>query len=195
MTLTWAISLMLNNLHVLRKAQEELDKCVGRNRQVTESDLSKLIYLHAIVKETLRLYPPAPLSGPREFTQDCIVGGYHVKKGTRLITNLWKIQTDPRVWQNPLEFEPERFLTTHKDVDVRGQHFELMPFGSGRRACPGIAFGLQMVHIALARFLQAFEIRKPSSAPIDMTESPGLTNMKTFPLEVHVSPRLPQELY
>ncbi|KAB1220427.1 Cytochrome P450 82A4 [Morella rubra] len=194
-TLTWAISLLLNNHHMLKKAQDELDIHVGKERIVKESDISKLVYLQAIVKETLRLYPAAPLSGPREFTEDCIIGGYHVPRGTRLITNIWKIQTDPRIWSDPLEFKPERFLTTHKDVDVWGKHFELIPFGSGRRACPGTSFALRTVHLALARFLQTFEISKPSYAQVDMTESFGLTNMKATPLEVLITPRLHSTLY
>ncbi|CAL2233429.1 unnamed protein product [Prunus armeniaca] len=165
------------------------------DRVVSESDISKLVYLQAIVKETLRLYRAAPLSAPREFTEDCTIGGYHVWKGTRLITNLWKIQTYPRIWPDPFEFKPERFLTTHKDVDVKGLHFELIPFGSGRRACPGLAFGLQMVQLTLASFVHAFEISNPSSAPIDMTESSGLTNIKATPLQVLIKPRLPSQLY
>ncbi|XP_030932470.1 cytochrome P450 82A3-like [Quercus lobata] len=142
-TLTWTIALLLNN-HVLKKARDELDVQVGRVRIVNESDIDKLVYLQAIVKETLRLYPATRLAAPREFTENCIIGGYHVPKGTRLIINIWKIQTDPRIWSDPLEFKPERFLTTHKNVDVRGQNFELLPFGSGRRECPGISFGLHM---------------------------------------------------
>ncbi|KAB1220480.1 Cytochrome P450 82A3 [Morella rubra] len=194
-TLTWAVSLLLNNHHVLKKAQDELDIHVGNERIVKESDISKLVYLQAILKETLRLYPAAPLSGPREFIEDCIIGGYHVPRGTRLITNIWKIQTDPRIWSDPLEFKPERFLTTHKDVDVWGKHFELIPFGSGRRACPGTSFALRTVHLALASFLHMFEISNPSDAQVDMTESFGLTNMKATPLEVLIKPRLPSTLY
>ncbi|XP_050267313.1 cytochrome P450 82A3-like isoform X5 [Quercus robur] len=156
-TLTWTIALLLNN-HVLKKAQDELDVQVSRVRIVNESDIDKLVYLQAIVKETLRLYPTARLAIPREFTENCIIGGYHVPKGTQLITNVWKIQTDPRIWSDPLEFKPERFLTIHKNVDVRGQNFELLPFGSGRRVCPGISFALQMVHLALASFLHMYDI-------------------------------------
>ncbi|PON70135.1 Cytochrome P450, E-class, group I [Parasponia andersonii] len=194
-TVTWAISLLLNNRHVLKKAQEELSSHVGKNRLVNESDILKLTYIQAIVKDTLRLYPTAPLAAPRVFTEDCTIGGYHVTKGTRLITNLWKIQTDPIAWPNPFEFMPERFLTTHKAVDLKGQHFELIPFGSGRRACPGTNLALQMVHFTLARILQAFEITTPSNAPVDMTESFGLTNIKATPLEILIKPRLPAELY
>ena len=194
-TLTWAVSLLLNNRHTLEKARDELDRHVGKTRPVDESDIAKLEYLQAVVKETLRLYPAAPLSAPHVFTQDCTVGGYHVPRGTRLITNLWKIHTDPAAWPDPTEFRPERYLTTHKDVDVRGQHFELIPFGSGRRACPGASFALQTVSFALARLLQGFEIATPSNCAIDMTESFGLTNHKATPLEVLVSPRLPAEFY
>ncbi|XP_040997569.1 cytochrome P450 CYP82D47-like [Juglans microcarpa x Juglans regia] len=194
-TLTWAISLLLNNRHVLKKAQDELDILVGKERVVEDSDISKLVYLQAIVKETLRLYPAAPLGAPREFNEDCIIGGYHVPKGTRLITNIWKIQTDSQIWSDPLEFKPERFLSTHKDFDVRGKKFELIPFGSGRRVCPGATFALQVVHLTLARIFQMFEISTPLNAQVDMTESFGLTNMKATPLEVLIKPRLPSKLY
>ena len=189
-TLTWAISLLLNNRHVLKKPQDELDIQVGKERIVNESDISKLVYLQAIVKETLRLYPPAPLLTPREFTKNCNIGGYHVPKGTRLITNIWKIQTDPRIWSDLLKFKPERFFTTHKNVDVRGQNFEWIPFGSGRRECPGASFGLQMVHLALGSFLHMYEISNSSNAQVDMTESFGLTKIKATPLEVLITPRL-----
>ncbi|KAL6222677.1 hypothetical protein ACLB2K_006069 [Fragaria x ananassa] len=194
-TLAWAISLLLNNVNVLNKAQEELDTVIGRENVVTESDLSKLVYIQAIVKETLRLYPAAPLSAPHEFNEDCTLAGYHVPKGTRLITNLWKIHTDPGTWSDPLEFKPERFMTTHKNTDVRGQHFELIPIGSGRRLCPGLSFGLQTVQFTLASFLLAFEISTPSNVPVDMSESSGLTNIKATPLEVLIKPRLPSQLY
>ena len=189
-TLTWATSLLLNNLHVLKKAQDELDDLVGKERIVNESDINKLVYLQAIVKETLRLYPAAPLSGPREFTEDCTIGGYHVPKGTRLIPNLWKIQTDHHKWSDPLNFKPERFLTTHKDVDFKGQNFEFIPFGSGRRICPRASFGVQMVHLALASFLHMYDMSTPSNVKVDMTESFGLTNLKATPLEVLITPRL-----
>ncbi|PRQ26953.1 putative cytochrome P450 [Rosa chinensis] len=194
-TLTWAVSLLLNNRQVLKQAQDELDAEVGREKIVSESDTSKLVYIQAIVKETLRLYPAVPLSAQHEFTEDCTVNGYHVEKGTRLITNLWKIQTNPRIWPDPLEFKPERFLTTHMNMDVRGQHFELIPFGSGRRSCPGLSFALQMVQFTLASFLHAFEISTPSNELVDMSESFGLTNVKATPLKVFIKPRLCTKLY
>ncbi|XP_025012512.2 xanthotoxin 5-hydroxylase CYP82C4 [Ricinus communis] len=193
-TLIWAISLLLNNQAALKKAQEELDQHIGTERQVDESDLKNLVYLQAIIKETLRLYPVAPLI-PREFMEDCTIGGYHVAAGTRLLINVWKIHRDPRFWTNPLAFEPGRFLTSHADIDVRGQHFELIPFGSGRRSCPGAPFGLHALHLALARFLHAFDLATPMDQPIDMSEMPGTHVPKATPLEVLVSPRLPAKLY
>ncbi|KAK7364505.1 hypothetical protein VNO80_13219 [Phaseolus coccineus] len=191
----WTLSLLLNNPRTLEKVKEEIDAHIGKDKLVTESDTNKLVYLHAAVKESLRLYPPSPLSGPREFREDCMLGEYHVKKGTRLITNLWKIQTDPSIWPEPLEFKPERFLTTHKDVDVKGKHFELIPFGSGRRICPGITFGLRSSYLTLANFLHCFDVSKTSTEPIDMTAAMEMTNVKVTPLQVLIKPRLAPSLY
>ncbi|KAI3761929.1 hypothetical protein L1987_52352 [Smallanthus sonchifolius] len=188
--LTWALSLLLNNRDTLRKAQEEIDKHVGKDRQVNESDLINLVYFEAVVKESLRLYPAAFLGGPRAFSEDCTIAGYHVPKGTWLLVNMWKLHRDPNIWSDPCEFKPERFLTpNHKDVDVKGADFELIPFGAGRRSCPGIRLALQMLNIVLATLLQNFEMSIPNDAPVDMTVSVGMTNAKASPLEVLVSPR------
>ncbi|CAI8594412.1 unnamed protein product [Vicia faba] len=194
-TLTWAMCLLLKHPHVLEKAKVELNTHIGKERCVNESDINKLVYLQAIIKETLRLYPPAPFSSPREFTEDCTIGGYHIKKGTRLMPNFWKIHRDPSVWPNPLEFNPERFLTSHKDVDVRGQNFELLPFGSGRRMCAGMSLGLNMVHYILASFLHSFEILNPSPESIDDTEVLEFVTTKATPLEVLVKPFLSFKCY
>ncbi|KAF3446244.1 hypothetical protein FNV43_RR11423 [Rhamnella rubrinervis] len=188
-SLTWALSLLLNNPQVLKKAQSELHQHVGRERHVKESDIKKLVYLQAIVKETLRLYPAAPLSVAHQSIQDCTVGGYHIPAGTRLLVNLAKIHRDPQVWSNPCKFEPERFLTDCMDLDVRGQNFEFIPFGSGRRVCPAISFALQVMHLVLAKLLHAFEITNPSDEPVDMSEASGLTNLKATPLDVLLTPR------
>nr|ASW21051.1 cytochrome P450 CYP82D1.2 [Scutellaria baicalensis] len=190
--LIWVISLLLNNADVLKKVQEELDEQVGRERRVEESDISNLPYLQAVVKETMRLYPPAPFAGVRAFSEDCTVGGYHIQKGTFLIVNLWKLHRDPRVWSDDaLEFKPQRFFD--KKVEVKGQDFELMPFGGGRRMCPGSNLGMHMVHFVLANILQAFDITTGST--VDMTESVGLTNMKATPLDAILTPRLSPTLY
>nr|WNT44086.1 CYP82C154 [Corydalis yanhusuo] len=197
-TLTWALSLLLNNPHILRKAQAELDIHVGKDRRVDESDVKNLVYIQAIIKETLRLYPAGPITPPRQAMEDCTVAGFHIPKGTQLMVNLWKLQRDPRVWSDPSEFKPERFLNgnSHADIDVRGQHFELIPFSSGRRGCPGISFAMQVLHLTLARLLHGFDFSTPSDKPIDMTESLGrLTCPKATPLEVLLAPRLPTMLY
>lgn len=195
-SLTWALSLLLNNPQKLKKAQDELDAVVGKERHVDESDIPHLIYLQAILKETLRLYPPSPVIGLRAAMEDCTLSsGYFIPTGTRLMVNAWKIHRDQRVWPNPHEFEPERFLTTNKDIDMKGKNFELIPFGSGRRACPGASLALQVVHLALASFLHSFEVTKPSPEDVDMTESAGLTNLRANPLEVFLNPRLDSNIY
>ncbi|KAG9449361.1 hypothetical protein H6P81_009326 [Aristolochia fimbriata] len=195
-TLTWALSLLLNNRFALKKAQEKLDAYVGKDRNVTEEDIPNLSYLQAIVKETMRLYPAAPLAVPHEAIEDCNVGGFRIPAGTRVLLNLWKIHRDPSIWTDPLGFKPERFLTTNADTDVRGQHFELIPFGSGRRMCPGISFALKLTHLSLARLLHAFDIQTPSDdQPVDMTETPGLSIAKATSLEVLLVPRLSSDLY
>ncbi|KZV25682.1 hypothetical protein F511_04743 [Dorcoceras hygrometricum] len=192
--LVWALSLLLNNRNELKRAYEELDKVVGRDRRLIESDIQNLAYLQAIVKETLRLYPALPLPG-REFIEDCTVGGYHIPKGTRLIVNLWKLHRDPDVWgEDPSSFRPDRFLTGTSATD-RLQKFVYIPFGAGRRMCPAMNFGFQMLHLVLADFLHAFEVTTPDDEMVDMTESAGLTNMKATPLPVLLAPRLSPNLY
>ncbi|KAL7604964.1 hypothetical protein Lser_V15G18363 [Lactuca serriola] len=194
-TITWALALLLNNPKALETAQDEIDEHVGRERVVEESDLKKLVYLEAIIKETLRLYPAGPLSVPHELLEDSIVGGYNIQKGTRLLVNLWKMQRDPNIWSDPTEFKPERFLTSHKDVDVKGNHYELLPFGSGRRMCPGALFALQALGLTLASLIQQFVLKKPSKEAVDMTESMGMTNGKATPLDVLLCPRLSSNMY
>lgn len=194
-TMTWALSLLLNNRDALKKVQQELETEIGNERLVDESDIPKLVYLQAVVKETLRLYPAGPLSGPREFTEDCTLAGYHIRAGTRLMLNVWKLHRDPRVWSEALKFKPERFLEEHKEIELKGQNFELIPFGGGRRACPGIPFALQMTHLALATVLQAYEVTTPNDEKVDMNATFGLTAIKTTPLEVLLKPRLSPSLY
>ncbi|RZC51623.1 hypothetical protein C5167_020049 [Papaver somniferum] len=188
-TLTWAMSLLLNHPRVLKKAKEELDTKVGKNRQVNDSDIPNLPYLQAIIKETMRLYPAGPLIARRTM-EDCEVGGYHVPAGTQLLVNVWKLHRDGNVYKDdPLEYRPERFLTSN--VDIRGQHYELIPFGAGRRICPGVSFAYQLIHLVLARLLHEFEITNVDpEAKVDMAECGGLVCCKIMPLEVLIQPRL-----
>nr|AFK79026.1 cytochrome P450 CYP82T1 [Bupleurum chinense] len=194
-TLTWALSLLLNNNNVLEKAQQELDDHIGKDRWVEESDIRHLVYLQAILKETLRLYPGGPLGIPRKAKEDCTVAGYHVPKGTQLWVNIWKLHRDSETWTAPYEFQPERFLTSHAGVDVRGQQFEYIPYSSGRRSCPGITASMQMMQLTLARLLQGFNLVSPTNEPVDMTEAAGISMHRKYPFEVVLTPRLPCKLY
>ncbi|KAG7949083.1 hypothetical protein I3843_13G042400 [Carya illinoinensis] len=204
-TLTWVLSLLLNNPTVLKAAQEEIDIQVGKDKWVQESDIKNLNYLQAIVKETLRINPAGPVTGIREAMEDCTLGGYHVPKGTRMIINIWKLQRDPRVWPDATEFRPERFMkTSHhdhadssisSDANVLGKQFEYAPFSYGRRSCPGGNFGLQVIYLALARLLQGFEMATVGGMKVDMREGLGLALPKAEPLQLILKPRLPMELY
>ncbi|XP_050365525.1 nicotine N-demethylase CYP82E3-like [Argentina anserina] len=195
-SLTWILSLLLNNKRTLKLSQEELDRTVGRHRWVQDTDIKNLVYLQAIVKETLRLYPPAPLSLPHVAMEDCKVGGFHIPKGTHLFVNLWKLHRNPSVWASPEVFSPERFLTSQANVDASGQHFEFIPFGAGRRICPGITFAFQIMHITVARFIQGFELATPlDMRAVDMTEGLGITLPRATALEVILTPRLASGLY
>ncbi|XP_071904490.1 xanthotoxin 5-hydroxylase CYP82C4-like [Coffea arabica] len=194
-TLIWALSLLLNHPNILKIAQNELDVQVGKQRWIEEADIKNLSFLQAIVKETFRLYPPGPLSGPREATEDCYLGNFFVPKGARLIVNLWKLHRDPRIWSDPLEFKPERFLNSHANISLKGQSFEYIPFSSGRRMCPAVNYGMNVVQLTLARMLQAFDIATPMGMPVDMGEGLGVALPKLKPLEVLLTPRLPVELY
>ncbi|KAG2247402.1 hypothetical protein Bca52824_087030 [Brassica carinata] len=194
--LVWVVSLLVNNPHELRKAQEELDQKIGRDKVVEESDLNNLTYLHAIVKETLRLYPPLPLTAYRYVMEDFDIthGNFHVPAGTQVLVNEWKVQRDPNSWFEPELFKPERFLTSEKVDNVKGMGM-LFPFGLGRRSCPAIPLGMRMVHYVLARFLHTFDLAAPFSQDVDMTESNGFVNLKATPLLVLINPRLPKSLY
>ncbi|KAF3604161.1 hypothetical protein F2Q69_00036344 [Brassica cretica] len=184
--LVWVVSLLVNNPHELRKAQEELDQKIGRDKVVEESDLNNLTYLHAIVKETLRLYPPLPLTAYRYVMEDFDIthGNFHVPA----------VQRDPNSWFEQELFKPERFLTSEKVDNVKGMGM-LFPFGLARRSCPAIPLGMRMVHYVLARFLHTFDLAAPFSQDVDMTESNGFVNLKATPLLVLINPRLPKSLY
>jgi cytochrome P450 len=190
------MSELLRNPEVLAKATEELDRVIGRDRLVAEEDIPNLPYMEAVVKETMRLHPVAPLLTPRLCREDVSVGGYDVPAGTRVLINIWAIGRDPAVWEAPMAFRPERFVGS--GVDVKGQDLELLPFGSGRRMCPGIGLGLKMVHMILANLLHAFAWRLPdgvAAEDLSMEETFGLTVPRRVPLEAVAEPKLPAHLY
>ncbi|KAH9330482.1 hypothetical protein KI387_002590, partial [Taxus chinensis] len=199
--LEWALSLLLSHPHALEKAQDELDSKIGRNRVVVESDIRQLNYLQAIMKETLRLHPPAPLLVPHQSTEACIVGGFHIPAGTTLIINAWVIHRDEKVWNRPLEFIPERFMEVGGGDRGIGNiykienEFGMIPFGAGRRGCPGYSLAMCTMHITLARLLQGFNWFAPDEKKIDMNEGVGATMPRAVPLKVIVQPRLHHGLY
>lgn len=180
----------------MKKVQDEIDSVVGKSRLVEESDLAQLPYLECVVKETFRLHPAAPLLIPHESIEPCKLLSYDIPAKTRLYVNVWAIGRDPSEWDNPLEFLPERF--SGSEIDVRGKHFGILPFGSGRRQCPGMALGMTIVQFTLARMLHSFDFRLPAPQKpeeLDMTDSFGLTIIKTEPLKLMASPRLSGKLY
>ena len=172
---------------------------VGRGRKVEESDLAGLKFLEAVVKETFRLHPPVPLLVPREATHACDVAGYIVPAGTRLFVNVYAIGRDPRVWDDPLHFRPQRFMEGPREqVDVYGQHPELLPFGTGRRICPAANMGLLQVCLFVASMIHAFDWALPDGMhpdAVDMAEAAGITTPMATPLRAIPTPRLPLHLY
>lgn len=180
-TIEWALAELIKHPNVLERARQEIDSVVGNSRLVEESDIMNLPYLQAIIKETLRIHPASPII-VRESSEHCTIGGYKIPANTRLFVNVWAIGRDPKHWENPLEFRPERFIISElkesgkSQLDVRGQHFHLLPFGSGRRGCPGTSLALQIVQTTLATLIQCFEWKVVGGdGAVDMEEGPGLT--------------------
>lgn len=196
-SLTRALGYLLNNHDALKKLKTELDEQVGKDRVVNKLDINNLIYLQAVIKESLRLGSPSELLVPRETLDDCNVAGFHIPAGTKVIVNAWKLHRDPHVWPDPFNFKPERFLSSDVAtcIDVRGKNYELIPFGAGRRICPAISMALQVMHLTLARLIQGFELKSVSSVPTEIFE--GLFSLSSYsaPLMVEISPRLSPELY
>ncbi|KAJ7527762.1 hypothetical protein O6H91_16G069800 [Diphasiastrum complanatum] len=195
-TIIWGIAEILRNPSVLEKAHQELDRIVGRERIVEEDDIPQLKYLQAIVKETFRLHPAVPLLVPHESTQAVQIAGYDIPAKSRLLVNAWAFGRDPSSWEKPLEFFPDRFL--NNTIDIRGKDYELIPFGSGRRGCPGLELGLINVQLGMAALLQSFNWSLPypqRPADLDMTELFGLTLPRASPLCAVATPRLPRHLY
>ncbi|KAJ3704154.1 hypothetical protein LUZ61_007859 [Rhynchospora tenuis] len=199
-TAEWALAELIHQPDILKQAQEELDSVVGRHHLVTEQDLPNLPILQAIIKEVFRLHPPSPLSLPRMGTNACEINGYHVPKNATLLVNVWAIGRDPAVWENPLRFDPWRFLPggSHAHADVMGNNFELIPFGAGRRKCAGMRLGLRMVQIMTATLIHAFDWVLPDGQTpdeLDMEEAYGLNLQRKVPLVASPVPRLEPCVY
>jgi cytochrome P450 len=192
----WALAELLKHPKFMKKVQDELDDVIGQDRVIDESDIPQLKYFQAVVKEVFRLHPPATLLVPHQNMEACKIGGYHILPKTQIFVNVWAIHRHSFAYENPLEFNPDRFLQTN--VDLKGKHFELIPFGSGRRICPGILLGLLIVQMHLARLLHSFTWKLPKGEnpqDMDMGEVSGITTRKVIPLHAIAIPRLPQHLY
>nr|SBO16027.1 PREDICTED: isoflavone synthase [Lupinus angustifolius] len=182
----WALAELINNPKVLKKAQEELNEVVEKDRLADELDIPNLPYIRAIVKETFRLHPPLPVV-KRKCVQECVIDNYTIPEGALILFNVWAVGRDPKYWDNPSEFRPERFLENvegEQGIDVKGQHFQLLPFGSGRRMCPGVSLATSGISTLLATLIQCFELKpvdlqghilNGDDAIVSMEERPGLS--------------------
>ncbi|KAL5993805.1 hypothetical protein ACLOJK_038162 [Asimina triloba] len=182
-TMEWAMTELMRNPPVMKKAQEEVRKTVGNKGKVEEADLAQMNYLRMIIKEALRVHPPGPLLLPHESTESSTIKGYHIPEKTMVLINVWAIARDPKSWENPDAFVPERFI--NNPVDFTGQDYQFLPFGSGRRICPGIRFSMGTIELALANLLYWFEWDLPAGEnhkSLDMSESSGIVVQKKFPL-------------
>ncbi|CAN1306191.1 Desmethyl-deoxy-podophyllotoxin synthase [Linum perenne] len=179
-TMEWAMAELINNPTSMGKAQTELRQAFKANPNIEETDLHhhNLPYLRAIIKETLRLHPPGPLL-PRESVEPCKVGGYQIPPRAKILINAYAIGRDPMIWSEPHCFRPERFVGS--TVDFVGSNFELIPFGGGRRICPGISFATANIELALAKMLYHFDWSLPKgvmAGEVDMSENIGITARK-----------------
>ncbi|KAK2663615.1 hypothetical protein Ddye_002189 [Dipteronia dyeriana] len=191
-TLDWGMTELIMNPKAMEKAQAEVRGIVGERRIVLESDLPQLHYMKAVIKEIFRLHPPVPVLVPRESMEEITIDGYNIPAKTRYFINAWAIGRNTESWENPETFEPERFMVS--TIDFKGQDFELIPFGAGRRSCPAITFGTASVELALAQLLHSFDWELPpgiETKDLDMTEVFGITMHKIADLIVVAKPHFP----
>ncbi|KAJ0604015.1 putative isoflavone 2'-hydroxylase [Helianthus annuus] len=182
-TIEWAVSLLLNHPNVLEKARVHIDEYVGNERLVEETDLPNLPYIQCIINETLRLFPATPLLVPHEPSEDCTIGGFDVARGTMVLVNAWAIHRDPMVWDDPLSFKPERF------EKVINEGYRFIPFGMGRRQCPGSGLANRVIWLVLASLIQCFEWERVGEELVGLSEGKGLTMPKDVPLKARCKAR------
>jgi len=195
-TIEWTFQELLRRPNIIDKAHQELDRAIGRERWVEEEDFSKLPYIDAIIKESFRLHPLCTLLPPHYSTEDCNVAGYDIPKGTTVFVNAWSLGRNPKYWDRAEEFIPERFI--ENNIDIKGQNFALLPFGSGRRRCPGYSLGMKVVRTTMANLLHGFNWKLAGDMrpeDISMEEIYGLTTHPKKPISVIMEPRLPLHLY
>lgn len=187
---------MIRNPRILKKAQEEIRQSVQGKETICEEDIQGLQYLKMVIKETLRFHPPLPLLIPRESKETCEIGGYEIPEKTKVIVNVWAIGRDPEYWKDPEKFIPERFHDN--SIDFKGINFAYIPFGAGRRICPGISFGLANIELPLANLLYHFDWKLPGEMrpeDLDMTEAFGATVGRKKNLQLIAIPYTPSSSY
>ncbi|GJW60306.1 cytochrome P450 71A4-like protein [Tanacetum coccineum] len=187
----WTISELVRHPRVMIKLQQEVTEIANGRSMITEEDLDKMKYLKAVIKESLRLHIPLPLLIQRESTQDVKLMGYDIPAGTRVVINAWAVARDPSLWEEAEQFKPERFLNS--PIDYKGFHYEFIPFGGGRRGCPGIHFSLAVIELAIANLVYKFDLALPNGKGVeelDMSESNGITTHRKIHLQLVATPRL-----
>ena len=187
LTMQWAMAHLLNHPEALEKARNEIDNHIKPRRLIEDSDLPNLPYLRCMVSETLRLCPAVPLLLPHFSSEDCTINGYKVPRGTTLLINARAIHRDPSVWEEPTEFKPERF----DGIEVGCEGFKYLPFGKGRRSCPGNNLALRFVGLALGTLIQCFEWKRLGAEMVDFDEKDGFAMHKVKPLRGLYRPRQP----
>lgn len=186
-TMEWTLANLLNHPEAMQKVKDEIDAHVGKHRFLDESDIPKLTYLQNVILETLRLYPAGGLGLPHMNSEDCKVGGYHVPKGTVLLVNMWAMQRDPKYWPDAAKFLPERFENNGQAAG--SEAYNMIPFGVGRRQCPGANVAKRIMALTLGLLIQAFEWKRIGNGEINMMEGGGLTLPKLEPLVALIRPR------
>nr|VDD29733.1 unnamed protein product [Brassica oleracea] len=185
-TMIWTMTELARNMEVMKKFQEEICDRLGNSKErITEEDIGKFLHLYLVIKETFRLHPTVPLLLPRETMAHIKVQGYDIPPKRRILVNAWAIGRDPKLWINPEEFNPDRFIDS--PVGYKGQDFGLLPFGSGRRICPGMAMGMATVELVLLNLLYFFDWKLPdgmTDRDIDIEEAGTLTVVKKVPLKL-----------
>ncbi|PIA32655.1 hypothetical protein AQUCO_04400086v1 [Aquilegia coerulea] len=181
-TVEWAMAEIMNHPEILKKIREELASVVGNEDIVQESHVPKLTYLDAVIKETFRLHSIVPFLVPRRPSESCVIGGYTVPKDSKILVNAWALQRDPEVWENPLEFQPDRFLGGTTKWDYSGNNYNFLPFGSGRRMCAGVSLVERTLPYALASLLHSFEWKLPIGVHLDLSATMTITLRKKTPL-------------
>ncbi|GJV27243.1 cytochrome P450 71A4-like protein, partial [Tanacetum coccineum] len=187
----WTISELVRHPRVMIKLQQEVTEIANGRSMITEEDLDKMKYLKAVIKESLRLHIPLPLLIQRESTQDVKLMGYDIPAGTRVVINAWAVARDPSLWEEAEQFKPERFLNS--PIDYKGFHYEFIPFGGGRRGCPGIQFSVAVIELAIANLVYKFDLALPNGKGVeelDMSESNGITTHRKIHLQLVATPRL-----